>query len=265
MIDKDELLNDRIEEVELLINTIPDRPESSNANLIDSLSRAAVVLLCSHFEGSIQDMMTLCIGELNNFKLNYKDLDIQMRVKNDVFHELKHISFEKLCTIIHNLEENIKDNKTIKLDKTKFNKTESNPSPDLINGIFKVLGFNSILDELNESHFSLTKSIIKKPFLNSTEITKLKLKISEDNIKYIEDLLKENRSQTEKKIDVGFNNTVNRLLELRNDIVHGNKNRRLSKMELVEMKDEIFLLIELLYSSIDKYLDKYRLLIVFRP
>lgn len=251
------LLEERMEEVDKLINQIPDRPTSENEELINALCRASLILLCSHFEGVLQDMMTCFIDEINSIKIKYRNLKIEMRIKDSGINDFKNPNFGKMCSLLNGIETNVVQNKVFRLDKAKFNKTGGNPSPDVINDLFRHLGRENILDDLNERKLSISKRNIKQPFLNQTEKLMLKEHLDENQISFIESLLKENRSKTVKEKSLGFYHYVNTLLDYRNSIVHGDKDRKISKYELVQLKEQICYLIDSLIEELNNEKRRY--------
>lgn len=254
----DNVFSERLKEVNELIYLIPDKPTSNNSQQIDALTRAATVLLCSHFEGVIKEVMEEFIDILNEENLTLNELSTSIIVQNR-FINGNTSNFKKLCELYIQLASDINKNSVEILDKNNFNKTNANPSPEVINSMFEYIGVNEVLTTLNENILGIKKNESRKPFLNKTEIEELKKhQFMDKQINILENLLKQNRSKVKKDNNRGFYNDINTLLDYRNNIVHGNKERKISKLKLVEIKSNIERVIEELIKVLNDKIKEYQ-------
>lgn len=248
---------ERMKEIECLIDLIPEKPSSQNVKQINTLCRASIVLLSSHLEGFLQDLMEEFIDEVNRVKIVFKDLPIKLYIQNKfpngklTQNDLNNL--EKIFTEIKILENS---NMSITLDKNKFDKTEGNPTADVINKLFKIIGIDNVLDILNKEILNLDSEESYKNFFSEEE----KIYLNEalgmpsvlDNIeRYI---VKKRNLKNPKKRNVGYYNTINQLLKYRNNIAHGNINANISLQELIKLKDDIVILVTNLSKKVDERL-----------
>lgn len=253
------IFEERLTEVTQLIELIPDKPNSGNVELTNAISRAAVILLCSHFEGVLQDMMEEFVTILNELEIKYNKICTSIKVQ-DKFPKgkINNSNFEMICSIFSELEMRVGSNPIVFLNKENFNKTDANPTPDTINSMFKYIGEEEILTKLNRDILGINNKKVKQPFLNKTEVEKLKIQLDETQISYIEAILRENRGKIKKENNIGFYNEINTLLEYRNSIVHGNKDRKISKIKLIEIKESIETIVEELIKTLNTKISEYK-------
>ena len=250
--------SDRMQEVKCIINLIPTRPTSDNVNQIDALCRSAILLLCSHFEGFLQDLMSEFIEEFNNLEITFNALPVELYIQNKFPKENYCDQRKDVIRFVNEIKALQSSDSYIDLKKENFNKTESNPKPDMINKLFNVIGIDNVIDELNSSILNLECKTTYKPFFKVEEKKELKEKYGDiiDGIdKYI---VKKRNIINKKNREVGFYNIINRLLECRNNIAHGNFDMRISIQELIEIKTSIEQLVQALSNVAETRLNEFK-------
>lgn len=231
-----------MKEIECLIDLIPAKPTSENVKQIDILCKASIVLLSSHLEGFLQDLLEEFIEEVNQLSMGFKNLPLEFFVQHNFPKgHLHNNNFDTLVNLLNETRALEKINSAIKLNKKNFSITDSNPTPDTINKLFKAIGEENILDTLNEEILGIPVKIVPIPFLRDDEKKELIRDIGYPNIiEMLDDYLTQKRHGSGRKDrDVGFYNIVNRLLNFRNNIAHGNTGIRISTVDLIELKDLI--------------------------
>lgn len=246
----------RMKEIDYLIELIPPiLPTSENVEQTNTLCRASIVLLSSHLEGFLQDLMEEFIDEVNQLEIGFKNLPVELYMQNCFPKGLiTQNNFDALTKIFNEIKLLERKNIKMTLDKSKFAKTDGNPTSDVINRLFKILGIESVLDILNKEIKGLDTEESYKEFFTDKERKELNLAIGAPTIineieKYI---VKKRNLKNIKKRNVGFYNTINQLLNFRNNIAHGNACISTSTQDLVLLKDEVFCLVESLSIKADE-------------
>ncbi len=239
----------RLAEVDCLIALIPEKPLSANVKQIDSLCRASIVLLCSHLEGFLQDLMEEVVEEINQVSLGFKDLPLELYLQHKCPKgHLTQNNFDSLLTLGTEIRMFENSNMEIKLNKKNFSKTEGNPTAEVINKLFSAFGIPEVLDTLNYELFQLETKEVPVSFLREDEKKELcNIVKYSDIIERVDIYLTQKRNGSGKKDrNAGVYNTINTLLNFRNNIAHGNKGIRISTVELIELKEQIMVLVKAL-------------------
>ena len=248
----------RMEEVQCIIDLIPEKPKSDNISTIDALTRASIVLLSSHLEGFLQDIMEEFIEGLNELEISFSKLPVELYVQNEFPKGKFYDNRKEMIKFIENVKLLQKIDPEISLNKNNFNKTESNPTSDIINKLFNIIGVENVIDELNIKIKKLSDKKKYKNFFTDDEKKELEEQygcIIDGIDKYI---VKKRNMVNKKSRAIGFYNTINRLLDYRNNIAHGNFNMRISIQELIEIKDEIEELVRGLSDIADEKLNEFK-------
>jgi RiboL-PSP-HEPN len=249
---------DRISEIDCLINLIPDKPTSDNVKTIDSLCRASIVLLCSHLEGFLQDLMEEIIDEINSLTIGFKELPIELYIQHAFPKgKLNTNTFDGIFNFIQEVKSLENSNIPIELNKRNFSNTESNPTPDVINKLFKLIGEENVLDKLNSEILELETQEVVVPFFNEEERNYLTGNLGQPTIiDYIDKYLSSKRNKTKRKDrNVGFYNKINTLLTYRNNIAHGNIGLRISNVDVIELKEATITLVQGLSEKAERRLE----------
>lgn len=253
---------DRMLEIETLISLVPNRPLSSNMGKLNALTRAALVLLCSHLEGFLQDLLKEFADELQGKRIKFHDLPLEVYIQN-AFPEgkLPQQGNAGLIKTFTKFRDHSLTNEVIKIEKKRFGDTESNPKAEVINKLFRVIGEEEILDQLNEEYLRIPVIAERTPFLREDEKYDL-LSILNDQVL----VQKLDRYLTEKRIaptkkhargrKLGFYLTLDELLDNRNQIAHGNYEKKISKATLVRLKGEVSVLAYALMHAVKKRLEE---------
>lgn len=235
----------RLQEINFYIKQIPDElPSTQNTQVIKSHIRVSIILLCSHFEGSLKDIIKTHIENLNLLNLTCIDIDNRLYAKNAIgmsINSLKDINY--IIKFLDNYKIALNENKVINLKSENFNNTESNPTPELIIKLFKIFGFENIIDSLNYELLFLKPTYEQIDFLKETEREQLQKFLSEKNIIKINQILSKSRPNKKQVYKYGFYKYINDLLLARNKIVHGDSSFYLSKHDVIELKHGIFKLL----------------------
>lgn len=254
--------NKRMKEIDYLISLIPPIiPTSENVEKINTLCRASIVLLSSHLEGFLQDLMEEFIDEVNQLEIGFSSLPVELYLQNTFPKgQVTQNNFDSLTNIVNEIKILEKNNVNISLDKSKFAKTDSNPTPDVINKLFKILGIESVLDILNQEIKNLHTEETYKDFFTDSEKVELNSLLGAPMlINRIEKYIVEKRNlKNQKKRNVGFYNTINQLLNFRNNIAHGNAGISISMQDLILLRDDIACLVESLSIKADERINVLR-------
>lgn len=235
----------RIKEINFYINKIPDElPSTKNNELIDSYIRVSIILLCSHFEGALKDIIEVYIKEINLLEIKCNNLDTNLYAKN-IFgnSESKLRDINNIINEFDNYKVSLNESRIIDLNCEKFNNTESNPTPETIIKLFRIFGFDNIIDILNSEIKHLSPSYEQVDFLKNSEKEQLRTFLADKTIKRINHILTKSRPNQKQVYKYGFYKYINDLLQTRNRIVHGDSNYKLTKQAVVELKHEIFKLL----------------------
>jgi len=251
----------RMNEIDCLIGLIPPKPNSENVEQINTLCRASIVLLSSHLEGFLQDMMEEFIDEVNHLSIGFQSLPVELYLQNNFPKgQIIQNNFNTLTQIFTEVKILQASNSSIDLDKSKFSKTNGNPTPDIINKLFKILGIDNVLDILNHDIKNLNTEESYKSFFTEAEkrelISQLGCPIIINKIEQF--IVLKRNLKNGKNRDVGFYNTINQLLNYRNNIAHGNVRINISVQELIGIKDDIYCLVENLYIKADERINSLK-------
>ncbi|AHV99667.1 MAE_28990/MAE_18760 family HEPN-like nuclease [Paenibacillus sabinae] len=252
---------ERMTEIDCLIELLPPKPTSENVNKINSLCRAAAVLLCSHLEGFLQDLMEEFVEEINQLSVGFKKLPLELYLQNTLPKgQITNNNFDSVLKLIEEIRTLENSNIPIRLIKKNFSKTDSNPTPDVINKLFRVLGEVDVLDKLNEEVLQIQNVEVKTPFITDDEKAAITKVIgSQSIVEYINDFLTNKRNASGKKDrNVGFYNKINTLLDCRNNIAHGNKGYQISDVKLIELKDDINMLVKALAEKAEARIEQIK-------
>lgn len=117
--------------------------------MIDANIRASIILLCSHFEGILKELIKCYIEDINNKSLACSNLETITYVRNIIGKNIDTLSdINKLTKTLEEYHFAINSNSIIKLNYKKFNDTKSNPSPEIVIKLFTSLGFKISLMSL---------------------------------------------------------------------------------------------------------------------
>lgn len=235
----------RIKEINFYINQIPDEiPSTKNREHIDSYTRVSTILLCSHFEGALKDIIEAFIKEVNQLNIKCNNLDTRLYTKNlfsNPDSKLKDIN--SLINVLDNYKIALNEESIISLDHKYFNNTESNPKPEIIIKLFRIFGYDNIIDLLNAEIKGIPPKYEQSTFFSNFEKEQLRKFLSDRTIKRINNILEKSRPNNKQLYKYGFYKNINDLLLARNRIVHGDSNFKLTKPEVIELKREIFKLL----------------------
>lgn len=168
----------RMKEIECLISLIPEKPSSQNVEQINTLCRASIVLLSSHLEGFLQDLMEEFVDEVNRLSIGFKNLPVELYIQNNFpTGQLSQNNFNNLKNIFGEIKILESSNIVMKLDRNKFDKTEGNPTADVINKLFKIIGIDDVIDILNKEILNLDTEESYRSFFSDEERKELNEKI----------------------------------------------------------------------------------------
>ncbi len=243
----------RLKEINFFISCIPNvLPSEKNLKMIDANIRASIILLCSHFEGILKELIKCYIEDINNKSLACSNLETITYVRNIIGKNIDTLSdINKLTKTLEEYHFAINSNSIIKLDYKKFNDTKSNPSPEIVIKLFNSLGFKNIIDELNMEHFSIVPYYDSKKFLRENEKQEMLKFIDESTLIQIDNILTKSRVTQKQLFTRGYYKDINDLLLARNEIVHGNSSYKLTLQDVIKLKKNIFKLLLGIYKKLD--------------
>ena len=246
----------RIKEINFYISQIPDEiPSTKNKERIDSYIRVSIILLCSHFEGALKDIIETFIKDINQLNIKCNDLDTRLYAKNLFSNpntKLKDIN--NVINVLDNYKTALNKSEIITLNYEYFNNTESNPTPEIIIKMFRIFGYDNIIDLLNSEINNLAPSYEQSDFFKESEKEQLRSFLSDRTIKRISNILEKSRPNKKQVYKYGFYKHINDLLLARHKIVHGDSDFKLTRQAVIELKHEIFKLLCALYKKLNKNL-----------
>lgn len=235
----------RIKEINFYITQIPDGlPSTKNNERINSYIRVSIILLCSHFEGALKDIIEVFIKEVNLLGIKCNNLDTRFYVKN-IFgnSESKLRDINNIIRELNDYKIALNESTIIDLNYENFNNTESNPTPEIIIKLFRIFGFDNIIDLLNLEIKHIKPSYEQVDFLKDSEKEQLRTFLADRTIKKINQILAKSRPNKKQVYKYGFYKYINDLLLARHKIVHGDSNFKLSKKAVIELQHENFKLL----------------------
>ena len=213
----------------------------------NTFSRSGIVLLCGHFEGFLKELLKEFLNQINSANIQPQFLP------DSLLGDIIRIMLDR-CSSSENYRQKLKNlisgNSCIEIDEKmqqEFSKTSGNPKVDTIEKILARIGISDVIETLSVRDFGLTthtqisqidnnlKSSLRQIFssrsFDNLTISEVELEI----VRVLEDKWK-SRS---KRRTVAYVRTIEQLLTQRNEIAHGNSDRKLTKQEFENSIREI--------------------------
>jgi hypothetical protein len=213
----------------------------------NTFSRSGIILLCGHFEGFLKELLKEFLNQINNANIQPQFLP------DSLLGDIIRIMLDR-CGSSENHRQKLKDlisrNSCIEIDERmqqEFSKTWGNPTVDTIEKMLSRIGISDVIETLSVRDFDLTthtqisqidnnlKSSLRQIFssrsFDNLTISEVELEI----LRVLEDKWK-SRS---KRRTVAYVRTIEQLLTQRNEIAHGNSDRKLTKQEFENSIREI--------------------------
>ena len=205
----------------------------------NTFSRSGIVLLCGHFEGFLKELLKEFSSQINSASIQPQLLPDSLL--GDIIRIMLNRcdSSEKHRQKLKNL---MSGNSCIEIDEKmqqEFSKTWGNPTVDIIEKMLNRIGVSDVIETLSVRDFSLTthtqisqidnnlKSSLRQIFsdrlFDDPDISEIESEI----VRVLED----NWISKSKRRSVGYVRTIEQLLTQRNEIAHGNSDRKLTKQE----------------------------------
>jgi hypothetical protein len=205
----------------------------------NTFSRSGIVLLCGHFEGFLKELLKEFSSQINSASIHPQLLPDSLL--GDIIRIMLNRcdSSEKHRQKLKNL---MSGNSCIEIDEKmqqEFSKTWGNPTVDIIEKMLNRIGVSDVIETLSVRDFSLTthtqisqidnnlKSSLRQIFsdrlFDDPDISEIESEI----VRVLED----NWISKSKRRSVGYVRTIEQLLTQRNEIAHGNSDRKLTKQE----------------------------------
>ena len=213
----------------------------------NTFSRSGIVLLCVHFEGFLKELLKEFSSQINSASIHPQLLPDSLL--GDIIRIMLNRcdSSEKHRQKLKNL---MSGNSCIEIDEKmqqEFSKTWGNPTVDIIEKMLNRIGVSDVIETLSVRDFSLTthtqisqidnnlKSSLRQIFsdrlFDDPDISEIESEI----VRVLED----NWISKSKRRSVGYVRTIEQLLTQRNEIAHGNSDRKLTKQEFEDSIREI--------------------------
>ena len=213
----------------------------------NTFSRSGIVLLCGHFEGFLKELLKEFSSQINSASIHPQLLPDSLL--GDIIRIMLNRcdSSEKHRQKLKNL---MSGNSCIEIDEKmqqEFSKTWGNPTVDIIEKMLNRIGVSDVIETLSVRDFSLTthtqisqidnnlKSSLRQIFsdrlFDDPDISEIESEI----VRVLED----NWISKSKRRSVGYVRTIEQLLTQRNEIAHGNSDRKLTKQEFEDYIREI--------------------------
>ena len=244
-------IEDNWQEVNILISKAKEVKEPDE-NLYNALCRSITILIVSHMEGFMKNLVKNYIDELNS-KFEFKDLTKGVQRT----YCLKYIGDENQTDKIEKLIEKFEEyNCNLSHEAFIFDKNK-NPNVGIIQSIFKNFGINKVFTRFNKS------DILNKVFENSLFRTNEIKETLKNDLKDRLSSFPFNLDEVIDKYELKKENTGSTLWEdfikdmnqKRHNIVHGNEFSNIDDIHSLELRKEKiivfqYVLILILSSSI---------------
>ncbi len=213
----------------------------------NTFSRSGIVLLCGHFEGFLKELLKEFLNQINSANIQPQFLP------DALLGDIIRIMLDR-CSSSENHRQKLKNlisgNSCIEIDEKmqqEFSKTGGNPKVDTIEKILARIGISDVIETLSVRDFNLTthtqisqidnnlKSSLRQIFSSRSFDN---LTISEVELEIVRVLEDKWRSRSKRRT-VAYVRTIEQLLTQRNEIAHGNSDRKLTKQEFEDSIREI--------------------------
>lgn len=216
-----------IEDIELISNAAGAAQQSRAGDdrlLGNALARSGYVLLCGYFEGFIRDLIAEFIDKINDAKVKVGRLpeDIAFRALQDVVAQMQPVD------AVTHIKTSILANTHIPINSKRLSKTGGNPTVDTIEALFSALGFPDVVDSLSIQDFGVNSTFVMESQVTSqlraSIVAAVGVKAGQESAEITEaivDLIDGRWSPKKKRRKVGYVVEIEKLLERRNRIAHG--------------------------------------------
>ncbi|MER0285275.1 MAE_28990/MAE_18760 family HEPN-like nuclease [Clostridioides difficile] len=234
-------VEDRWKEVDLLISNASEQYHK-NTDLYDAICRATIVLIVAHFEGFIKASLKSVIDDINRFGSFAEIPDSMKRICCSKYLDISDNSNKnRLESLIETFD---KLNMKLNVEPFLF-ENNKNPSPSIIDKIFKKFGIKNFLGMIETS--DLGNVFENEKSQNYELLDKARAVLREGILEYPYklDLGKLNIDISKKKTrESGLWSTfLDELLRVRNGIAHGTDlNNLLSLDDIKEMRFKVELI-----------------------
>ena len=213
----------------------------------NTFSRSGIVLLCGHFEGFLKELLKEFLNQINSANIQPQFLP------DSLLGDIIRIMLDR-CSSSENYRQKLKNllsgNACIEIDEKmqqEFSKTGGNPKVDTIEKILARIGISDVIETLSVRDFNLTthtqisqidnnlnsslRQIFSSRSFDNLTISEVELEI----VRVLEDKW---RSRSKRRT-VAYVRTIEQLLTQRNEIAHGNSDRKLTEQEFESSIREI--------------------------
>jgi hypothetical protein len=216
--------------------------ENESRLLGNALARSGYVLLCGYFEGFIRDLISEFADGINDAKVKIGRLPdhIQFRALQDVVERMQP---EDAATRIRT---SILADSHLPINGKKLSKTGGNPTVDTVEALFSVLGFPDVIDALSIKDFGVHTTFVQESQVHPQMKAEIDSTVSAAGAAdsavvtdAIVKLLDARWAPKKKRRKVAYVSEIERLLERRNRIAHGEGREPIAVQDLSDASTAI--------------------------
>jgi hypothetical protein len=230
-------------------------PRRAAAN---TMTKAALVLLCGYFEGFLKKLIEEFVGELNDLKLpiNKAGNDLLLSV---IQHSISDNRVKTLPKLLH-IKGCIVQDTHYPFLQDAIGRTKGNPSVDMVESLFQNIGISEIIDKLSAKDYALDSTYTTTS--QSQQLNKLIESAVDGNIDFqqkIIDIIDGKWAPKKQRRDVGYVGIIQELLKKRNRIAHGeNWEEQVTPKELLDFNKDILRLCSGIAEHLHTELESYK-------
>lgn len=230
-------------------------PRRAAAN---TMTRAALVLLCGYFEGFLKKLIEEFIDELNDLKLSINQAgdDLLLSVIQHSITDNRGKTLPKLLQ----LKGCIVQDTHYPFQQDAIGKTKGNPSVDMVESLFQNIGISEIIDKLSAKDYSLESTYTTTN--QSQQLNNLIGSAVNGNLviqQKIMDIIDGKWAPRKQRRDVGYVGIIQELLKKRNRIAHGeNWEEQVTPKELLDFNQDILRLCSGIAEHLSAELETYK-------
>lgn len=211
-------------------------PRRAAAN---SMTKAALVLLCGYFEGFLKKLIEEFVDELNDIRLplNQAGGELLLSVLQHSIGDNRTKALPKILS----LKACINDDSHYPFLQDAIGKTKGNPTVDVVEGLFQKLGIPEIIDKLSVRDFTLDST-----FATVSQSQQLHQRLEAalegdvESYRKVVEIIDNNWAPKKQRRDVGYVGRIQELLKKRNRIAHGeNWEEQVTPADIIEFNKDI--------------------------
>lgn len=228
-----------LSEIDIIANAALNELSLGQIVKANAMTRSGLVLLCGYFEGYIREMCNEYVEILNDAQV--KSSLIPKETLSEHFEECVDLHKKQRKDKFNQAIDSLLNDLFIPLNSKRLSATNANPTVDNIEKIFSKFGIDNILDKLSIVDFSLDNMYNIESQVTGELLNKITL-LSNGNADLVLELVTAIEAKwtgKTKRRRVGYLIIIDRLLDKRNKIAHGEGYVFVTPEELLEMKSNI--------------------------